>query len=91
MNEKTATSFCRTREALEAYDADTARRDALWDAAETNEDVYAAEAEDKKAADLVREAFAEDTKNVNSRDRAFLVGPNDPWLRGLVAKYGAAS
>jgi len=82
------TSFHRTREALVAYDADTPRRDALWDAVQTNEDVYAAEAEDKAAADKVREAFAEDTKNVNSRDRAFLVSPNDPWLRRLVAKYG---
>jgi len=85
------TSLRRTKEALAVYDADNPRRDALWDAVQTEEDVYAAEAEDKAAADKVREAFALDTQHVNSRDRAFLVGPNDPWLRGMVAKYGDAS
>lgn len=78
------TDFTRTREALKVYDADTPRRDKLWNDAMTNEAVYAAQAEDKVAADKVREAFAEDTKHVNSRERAFLVSPNDPWLRRIV-------
>lgn len=84
-------NFSRTQEALKTYDTDKSRRDAVWGATDTNEAVYAAQAEDKKAADKVREAFAEDTKNINSREQAFLVNPDDPWLRGLVTKYGDES
>jgi hypothetical protein len=36
----------------------------------------------------VKEAFAEETKDRNSKDNAMLVGARDPWLRKLVAKYG---
>jgi len=77
------TTFDRTKEALQVFDATRPARDAKWDAALTNEDVYAAQAEDKQAADVVREAFAEDTREVNSRAQAFLVSPDDPWLRRL--------
>lgn len=74
-----------TIKASKAYDEDKPRRDALWDSAATNEDVRAAVAEDERAADDVRAAFFEDTKDVNSRDRAFLVHPDDPWLRKLAS------
>jgi hypothetical protein len=75
----------RTRSALEIYDAGKSERHAVWDAVETNEDVWACVARDKEAADLVREAFAEDTAHVNSRDRAFLIHPDDPWVRRLAS------
>jgi hypothetical protein len=42
-----------------------------------------------EAADLaVREAFALDTSDRNSRQNAMLVGPRDPWLRRMLEKFG---
>ena len=76
----------RTKVAVAAWDADKPRRDALWSAAMTNEAVYAAQADEKTEADKVREAFFEDTKDVNSRDHAALIHPDDPWLRRLLSK-----
>jgi hypothetical protein len=78
------TRLNRTRKALEAYDRTEPERAALWEAAETNSDIYAAQAKDTEALNEVREAFAEDTKDVNSRDRAFLVGISD--LRWFVER-----
>ena len=41
-----------------------------------------------EAAELaVREAFALDTADRNSRQNAMLVGPRDPWLRRMLEKY----
>ena len=77
----------RTQGALQTYDEDRPRRDALWDQVQTNADVERCRHEDELAADRVREAFFEDTQHVNTRDRAFLVHPNDPWLRRIVAKF----
>ena len=71
----------RTRLAVAEYDAGEPARYARMMATRTNDEVWAAVAADKAAADKVREAFAEDTKEINSRDRAFLVHPCDPWLR----------
>lgn len=78
----------RTKAALAVYDGGKSEREALLDRAESNEDVWAWVAMEKAAADLVREAFAADSAHVNSRDRAFLVHPDDPWLRRLVVKFG---
>jgi len=42
-----------------------------------------------EAAELaVREAFALDTSDRNSRQNAMLVGPRDPWLRRMLEKFG---
>ena len=81
-------SLHRTRVALDSYDADGPRRAAVWEDALTDEDVRAAEVEERKAADLVREAFALDTAHINNRGQAFAVNPGDTWLRDQVAKYG---
>lgn len=78
--------FDRTREAVRVYDADKPRRNALWEAATTNEGVLAAQAEDRAAEDKVRESFALDTADVNTRSQAFLVHPDDPWLRKLLER-----
>jgi len=79
--------FSRTREALQVYDAAKPSIKALWELAMTNEEVEFAQKAEKEEADKVREAFFLDTQEVNSRDHAMLVSPNDPWLRNLVAKY----
>jgi hypothetical protein len=81
------TDFSRTRKALKKYDASKPARARRWETAATDQDVAAAVAQDKAAEDLVREAFAVDTKYINSKDRALLVRPDDPWLRGLVEKH----
>jgi len=73
--------FALTRAAVIAFDADRPRRDALWDAVETEADFILAVATDREAADKVREAFAEDTKDYNSRARAFLIHPDDENIR----------
>ncbi len=84
-------TFKRTIAALAVYDREAADRDKAWDAATTAIDVDSATEADQVAADRVREAFALDTCQVNDRDQAFLVQPNDPWLRALVARFMAAS
>lgn len=68
-----------------AYDSTKPQRDAAWLDALTNAAVWACVRRDKTAEDRVRQAFAKDTSDVNSRDRAFLVHPDDPWLRRIVA------
>jgi hypothetical protein len=78
------TDFTHTRKALEAYDAEKPRLDALMFESMTEEAVWAAVAAEKAEADKVREAFFQDTRHVNSRDHAALIGPNDPWVRRLI-------
>ncbi len=78
------TDFARTRAAIAAWDAGARARYECWLAVSTKEELRAAMAREKEEADLVREAFAEDTAHVNSRDNAFLVHPDDPWLRRVV-------
>lgn len=79
-----STTFQRTSKALQAYDEDRPRREALWERVQTAMDVGRCVHEEQAAANLVREAFFRDTQHVNSKDRAFLVHPNDPWLRRIV-------
>lgn len=81
------TDFTRTREALKAYDIEKVSLRVLWDKAATNEEVVNIEALEKVACDKVRAAFYEDTKEVNSRDRAALVHPDDPWLRRIALSH----
>lgn len=76
----------RTKAAVAVYDADKPRRDALWEAAETAEAVFAAQAEEKVAENRVREAFALDTADRNTKSQAYLVHPDDPWLRRLLLR-----
>jgi hypothetical protein len=89
MNVSEATPrLARTKAALAVYDAGKAERNAFWEAADTNEDIMACITRDIEAEDLVREAFALDTSDVYSRDRAFLVHPDHKWLRKQVTLYG---
>jgi len=81
-------SFDHTRKALTVYDQAAPERSAAWSAALTNQEDFAeAVARDKRDGDVVREAFYQDTQHTNSRDRAFLVHPDDPWFRRLVANH----
>jgi hypothetical protein len=66
----------RTAEALDAYDVAFASGD------------YEARA---KAAQVVKEAFADDTADRNQRETAMMVAPRDPWLRGLIARWRESS
>lgn len=54
-----------TRKALEEYEASQAQRDAAFDAATTNDEVWAAFAADEEAADKVRRAIEADTADIN--------------------------
>lgn len=76
--------FTRTGQALRVYDAHRIVRNALWEAAVETFDVYVAEQADKEAAELVHQAFFEDTKEFNSIERCRLVHPDDPWLRNTI-------
>jgi len=76
----------RTRLAVATYDAGEPARHARMMSSRTNDEVWAAVAEEKADADKVREAFAEDTKEINTRSNAFLVHPDDPWLRRILEK-----
>lgn len=76
----------RTKAALEAHDAARVAFDAAVAVEPTTE-------VDKRLGALLRaekavgEAFAQDTSDRNSYETACRTVPN-PWLRGLVAKYG---
>lgn len=75
------THLPKTRAAIEAYDAGEAKRAYKIIDAETEEHMGAAMAEEEAAVQLVREAFAEDTRGINPRDKAMLVHPDERWLR----------
>jgi hypothetical protein len=62
----------RTREALAEYDHTKPDRDQKWDKIETSADVNACVAADDAALTKVREAFALDTADRNSRDNAMI-------------------
>jgi hypothetical protein len=68
-----AALLVRTKAALEAYDADEARRDKLLDDVKTDADVAAWEREEEAALEKVRRAFHEDTADRNSWSQAKVV------------------
>lgn len=59
-------SFANTAAALVEFDATQPARDKLWDAAESNVDVHAAQIAAKVALTKVREAYHADTLDINS-------------------------
>lgn len=81
-------SFPNTKKALEEYDAGRAERDRLWQEAMSNQDMIHYGRVELAAAEKVQEAFYQDTKEFNSRDRCSLVDPDSAFLRELVRKYG---
>ena len=78
--------FARTRAAVSVYDGEKPVILKAWMNALTADELDAVHASDVASENKVREAFAADTAEVNSRDRAFLVHPDDPWLRALIAR-----
>lgn len=62
----------RTAEALKAYDDGERARLHAWHEAENDADVQACIVADARALNEVRRAFAEDTKTVNSTERAMI-------------------
>ena len=62
----------RTRAALAEYDQAKPHRDKAWDNVETSADVNACVAAEEAALTKVREAFALDTADRNSRDNAMI-------------------
>lgn len=66
-------TFDNTRKALIEFDAGAAERQRLWDSIESNQDVEAAVAADNAAKNKVREAFYEDTKDINSKENCMCV------------------
>lgn len=84
-----ALTLTHTKAALAEYDAwyGPALR-AFFLHADTNEKVYAFEAEVERRGRAVGHAFWLDTSDRNSRSTCEgCVRPGDPWLRNLVAKY----
>jgi hypothetical protein len=79
-------AFERTKAAVDAWDVGREARAARFEAATTAEEVAAAEAAEAAELRAFHEAFYEDTKEVNAREAALLVHPDDPWLRGLLAR-----
>lgn len=71
MNNKRSTQTLS--DALIAYDAGDAERQQRWEAARTNADALAAQAEDAAALRKVQEVFADLTSDRNSRESALLV------------------
>lgn len=67
----------RTREAIAAWD--TLQEELEHATTQERLDVYLKLEEAQLAK--VREAFALDTADINSRENAMLVHPRDPWLR----------
>lgn len=74
-------SFERTRAAVAKYDAAKPELSRAYSASMTLREFRAAAAQEKVLVDEVRAAFFEDTKHVNSKDRAYLVHPDDPHVR----------
>lgn len=64
--------FKNTIEALAIYDLGLEERQRLWDTAQSEADVDAADAAEKSALTMVQYAFYEDTKHVNSREHCKL-------------------
>ena len=62
----------RTREALAEYDQAKPQRDKAWENVECDQDVYLLMSAEEFALKQVREAFALDTTDRNSRDNAMI-------------------
>jgi len=80
------TKFARSREALKVYDQEKPIILELFAKADTQQLLTLALAADATSVAKVREAFADDTKDINRRDQALLVHPDDPWLRRLMER-----
>ena len=65
--------FPHTKVALEEYDMGQPKRQRLYDAAGTDEEVRTWETREKEDLDKVRRAFFEDTKHHNSLDNCMIV------------------
>ena len=77
----------RTAAALVAYDAGKTAREELFRAVFDQSSLDTWQAAERAAEDAVRQAFWLDTQEINQRARAYLVHPDDPWLRGLVDNF----
>ena len=73
------------KDALSEYDRTTPDRQRLWDTAESNADVAAAEATDLAALNKVQAAFYEVTQDRNSRRSCQRVGVD--FMRRIAARY----
>lgn len=78
-------NMVHTKAALDEYDRTEPKRQRMLDRARTNADVYAWQDAENEAVRKVKEAFAKDTADRNSRDRAMLVSIS--YLRERVAKW----
>jgi len=76
------TTYPKTVAALEVYDKGAQEREALFDNATTDGDVYCALLMDKRAADRIRVAFADDTADRNSLENCMIV--DLAWVRQLM-------
>lgn len=77
----------RTAAAVAAYDAYMATNP--YDVCETNEDVYRVQAEENRLGEAVGIAFGLDTADRNNLETCRRCVRPDPWLRGLIEKYGS--
>jgi hypothetical protein len=84
---KNTLNLTATQKALKVYDALLPKLDKNLDieAEKSQEKALAALSLFDEAEKKVKEAFFEDTKNVNSYDNCMIVGIK--WLRELVEKY----
>ena len=75
------TSFPKTAAALVVYDKGAQEREALFEYATTDGEVYYAALVERKAQDRVRVEFHSDTKDLNSIDHCMVASMH--WLRQL--------
>lgn len=63
--------------ALEEYDKGVIQRDLRWQKVETNAEIERLHAEDSVAKNRVREAFHQDTQDINSLEDCLRIDPED--------------
>lgn len=78
----------KTKIAIQQWDSNRAEREARWSKVSCNRDFKECTRLDKIEADLVREAFFQDTQEVNCKERAYMIHPDDVWLRECLLKDG---
>lgn len=76
----------KTKVAIQQWDSNRAEREARWSKVSCNRDVKECIRLDKIEADLVREAFFQDTQAVNYKENAYMIHPDDIWLRERLLK-----